>query len=345
MGLAKGLDKGLSQMGVLAMSMLGFYCIGVTMIRDNIDVISAASERLPFDLSIISGMLLAPDMGGFPLSVEMAADAKLGLFSGMLLSSGIGCLLSFQLPIALTMIEKEDVPAMMEGMIPGILAVPVGLLIGGLCIGLSVGTLLIQLIPILIICGIMAVGFWKAHKVMAKVLTVFGMCVRVLGMVLFALVMIGLFYEPLQIAKEVLVYEGLAVVAKITIIVCGALSLSELLMRFCKPLFKKLADKLKTNETSVMGLLISVTSGVAMLPMYCNMDKKGKLINSAFSVMGAYVLGGQMAYIAGVTTGQSVWIYILAKLASGVGAILLVEVTTSLVQSHKKTGPQPQTHN
>ncbi len=335
LGLAQGLDRGLSQMGVLCMSMLGFYCIGVTLIRENIGAISAFGESLPFDLSIISGMLLAPDMGGFPLSVEMAADSKLGLFSGMLLSSGIGCLLSFQLPIALTMIEKEDIPAMMEGMIPGILAVPVGLFVGGFCLGLSVSTLFMQMLPVLIICAIMAVGFWKAHKLMAKILTVFGICIRVLGMVLFALLMVGLFYEPFQMAEEALVYEGLTVVAKITIIVCGALSLSELLMKFCKPLFKKIACKLKTNETSMMGLLISITSGVAMLPMYRSMDEKGKLLNSAFSIMGAYVLGGQMAYIAGVTSGYSVWIYILGKLLSGIVGILLVEVTNRVLQKRQ----------
>lgn len=340
-GFARGVDRGLSQMGILAMSMLGFYCIGVTCIRNHLDWISAISSHLPMDLSLVSGMLLAPDMGGFPLSMEMAADTRLGLFSGMLLSSGLGCLLSFQLPIALTMIDKEDVSVMMEGMIPGLLAVPLGLIVGGLCLGLSPVTLLIQMLPVLVLCLLMAVGFWKFYPQMARILTVFGKGIRILGMLLFVLVMIGLFYEPFQIAEDALVYEGFLVVAKITVIVCGALSLSELLMRFCRPFLKKTAIAFNTNEASVMGLLVSITSGVAMLPMYTGMDEKGKRLNSAFSVMGAYVLGGQMAYIAGVTTGYNLWIYILAKLLGGLVALALVEfsdrIAISRIQKKQST--------
>ena len=63
--------------------------------------------------------------------------------------------------------------------------------------------------------------------------------------------------------------------------------------------------------------------GVAMLPLYEKMDERGKMMNSAFCVMGAYVLGGQMAFMAGVTDGRNVGIYILSKLVGGVLAAAL----------------------
>lgn len=323
LGFAAGLDRGLAQMGALAMSMAGFYCIGVTLIQNNMDRITAAAAGLPFDLSMISGLLLAPDMGGFPMSVKLAASPAMGLFSGMLLASSIGCLLSFQLPVALTMIRPHDVPHMMRGIIPGIITVPAGLLLGGLCLGIPVGTLVLQLLPVLILCAVMALGFWKIPAVMEMVLTVFGRLVRAVGIVLFAIVMLGLFYEKFKIADDGLVFEALTVVVKITVIVCGALSLSDLLMRRAKPLLSRLAGALGVNVPSVMGLFISLTSGVAMLPLFEDMDARGKRMNSAFTVMGAYVLGGQMAFIAGVTGGMNVGIYILAKLVGGVLAVAL----------------------
>ena len=40
------------------------------------------------------------------------------------------------------------------------------------------------------------------------------------------------------------------------------------------------------------------------------MNKKGKLMNAAFSVSGAYVFGGQLGFIAGVCN-DSVTVYVL----------------------------------
>ena len=277
--------------------MAGFYCIGVTLIQENMESITAAASGLPFDLSMISGLLLAPDMGGFPMSVKLAGSPAMGLFSGMLLASSIGCLLSFQLPVALTMIRPGDVPHMMRGIIPGIITVPAGLFVGGLCLGIAPGTLLFQMLPVLLLCVVMALGFWKIPAVMEKVLTVFGRLVRAVGILLFAWVMLGLFYEKVKIAEDALVFEALTVVVKITVIVCGALSLSDLLMRRAKPLLTRLSGALGVNVASVMGLFISLTSGVAMLPLFEDMDARGKRMNSAFTVMGAYVLGGQMAVL------------------------------------------------
>lgn len=282
-----------------------------------------AASGMPFDLSMIAGLLLAPDMGGFPMSVRLAQNPAMGLFSGMLISSSIGCLLSFQLPIALTMIRPGDVPVMMRGIIPGMIAVPAGLSVGGLCLGIPVTALVFQMLPVLILCVLLAIGFWKFPGAMEKLLTVFGKAVRVLGIVLFTLVMLGLFFEPLKVAEDALVFEALTVVTKITVIVCGALTFSDVLMRWAKPVLGKCAGRLGVNISSVMGLFICLTSGVAMLPLYEKMDERGKMMNSAFCVMGAYVLGGQMAFMAGVTDGRNVGIYILSKLVGGVLAAAL----------------------
>ena len=321
LGLSGGLERGLSQMGALAMSMAGFYCIGVTFIRNHLEAIVQAASEIPFDLSMLPGLLLAPDMGGFPMAVELANEPALGLFSGILLSSSIGCLLSFQLPVALNMIRVSDIPVMMRGIIPGLLTMPVGLFIGGIAMGLPISVLLFQMIPVLVFCAVLALVFWKFPAFMEKALSVFGQLIRALGLLLFLLVVAGLFYTPFKIADDALVLEALTVVLKITVIVCGALTFSDLLMRFARPLIGKCAGKLGINETSVIGLFICLTSGVAMLPAYEHMDERGKLLNSAFCVMGAYVLGGQMGFIASVADGKNVFIYIVCKLFAGICAV------------------------
>ena len=47
-------------------------------------------------------------------------------------------------------------------------------------------------------------------------------------------------------------------------------------------------------------------------------------MNAAFSVMGAYVFGGQMAFVAGLTTTKNLLIYMAGKLISGILALVIV---------------------
>lgn len=67
LGLVESFDKGINSMGSIAMSMIGFYCIAITLIQNNVDVITNISKNSLLDPSIIIGSILAPDMGGFRL--------------------------------------------------------------------------------------------------------------------------------------------------------------------------------------------------------------------------------------------------------------------------------------
>ena len=77
------------------------------------------------------------------------------------------------------------------------------------------------------------------------------------------------------------------------------------------------ASRLGVNEYAVLGLLTSLVSSVSMLPLYPRMDARGRMINAAFTVSGAFVLGGQMAFAAGVADGRAVAAYFATKLAGG----------------------------
>ena len=83
-----------------------------------------------------------------------------------------------------------------------------------------------------------------------------------------------------------------------------------------------LEKKLNINSTSVTSLIGSLASAVIVFNNFDELDRRGKVICSAFSVGGAYVLGGQLAYV--VTEAKEItFIYILVKLISGILAIIL----------------------
>ena len=75
-----------------------------------------------------------------------------------------------------------------------------------------------------------------------------------------------------------------------------------------------------------MGLILSCTQSLAMLPLYSRMDRRGQILNAAFSVCGAYVVGGQMAFVASLVPGGMVNAYMICKALSGVAAVGLAAV-------------------
>lgn len=87
-----------------------------------------------------------------------------------------------------------------------------------------------------------------------------------------------------------------------------------------------MASFLSVNETAVIGLLLSCATSLAMVPLFSRMDEKGKLINAAFSVSGAFFLGGQLGYIASVTDSYGVTVYLVTKVLCGLLSILVVQL-------------------
>ena len=328
LGLGAEFDHGIHTMGGMALSLVGIYCIGITVVQNSAQQVAQLSSLLPFDPSLLIGCLLAPDLGGYSIAKQMAATPALGLFSGLIVASTLGCTISFVLPIAMSSIKKEEGPAMMRGIVLGIVTLPVSALVGGLLIGLPVPQLLLHTAPILVICLGLCLVLQKAPKATTRVLLVVGNCIRVLSFSLFALVVAGLFIPQWQIADPALVQESLVVVVKITAVVCGAMVLSHIaLTRFHRPILW-LARKLRVNEASVVGLLLCLATSVSMLPLFDRMDRRGKAINGAFSVSGAFVLGGQMAFLASLEPSHVIGAYMVSKLAGGLCAILVALLMT-----------------
>ena len=45
LGLVESFDRGINSMGSIAMSMISFYCIAITLIQNNVDVITNISKN------------------------------------------------------------------------------------------------------------------------------------------------------------------------------------------------------------------------------------------------------------------------------------------------------------
>ena len=326
MGLAKEFERGLTTMGGLCLSVVGFYAICVSFVQAHAEAISARTAFLPFDPSLIIGSILAPDMGALGMAFSLAATPALAVFTGALVGGSLGMTVGYQLPVFLGTVKKDEIPALMQGFIYGLIALPPGLIVGGFMLGLNVKTLALNLIPTMLLCLLLIVCFLKLPRGTMKVLTVFGNIIRIASYIFFVMAVIGVFAPSLAIADSSYVKDILFMILRMVLVACGGMVLSHIVLTKSPKQIRKLADLLGVNNESVMGLILSFTQSLAMLPLFSRMDRKGQILNAAFSVAGAYVVGGQFAFVSSLVGGSEALAYVVCKLISGIAAVVIAAI-------------------
>lgn len=326
LGLSESFDKGLVTMGAMALSIVGVCSVGVTFIQNHLDTIMKMSSFLPFDTSLIIGAILAPDMGGFSMTQQLTQSFDVLMFNGVILTSLLGQTISFQFPVFLSAIPKSEHAQLMKGFIMGIIIVPIGMLFSGIMLKIPITLFLYQFIPILLICLLMTICIIKLPTQTVKVFNILATFIQWLTYFMFFIAVVGVFFPQYAYANTSLVTEAIITAFKISIIVSGSLVLSELILKTFKNQIHYLAKMLKINDISVMRLILSCATSLAILPLYHRMDTKGKILNAAFTVSGAYFLGGQLGFISTVADSYVVTIYILSKIICGLLSILVMSI-------------------
>ena len=316
-GLSESFDKGLMTMGTMLVPIVGICSVGAEFVERHADAIQSATSGMPFDPSMIIGAILAPDLGGYFIAKAMAATPEILIINGVVLGTLLGQAICFQLPVFLATVDKVDRPLILRGFLVGITLIPVGMLAAEAVLRMNFVTFLGQFVPILIICGLVALGLHSIPNGMVRGFSVFGRIIQIFTYILFGLAIFGIFVPNLAMASEESVHTALVILVKSAIIISGCLVLTEMVMKFFRSQLQKLAVKIGVNEISVICMLMNCATSLAILPLYPRMDEKGKMLNAAFSISGAYILGGSMAFVSAVSTGYVVAIFIVAKIVSG----------------------------
>lgn len=319
-GLAEEFDKGLTMMGSLALSMGGVYCFSIML--GEILSVKMAGVSFPFDPSLLISSVLAPDMGAYSISAQLVRNPSILLFSGVVLSSTLGTTISFALPIALSSTNRESTANLMGGMVYGITMIPLALIVCGLSARIPLPLFLRNFFPIVCLCGFLCLAIFKAKNITTKVFLLIGNLIRWLSILLFLLIIWQVFAGNVEFVRFELIQEIFVIVFKITIITCGSFILSKLVLKYFMRYIMGLAGVLRINEFAVVGLILSLVTSVSMFSVFDKMDRRGQIINAAFSVSAAFVFGGQLAFISTVEP-NSIAPYILSKLAGGIAALLI----------------------
>ena len=148
LGLGKQFEKGFMLFGSMALSMIGMIALSPLIAEWCKPLFSFFSDTLHIDPSIIPAALFANDMGGAPLAKAVAIDSEIGMFNALIVSSMLGCTVSYTIPYALGMVNPKQHRELMLGLLCGIVTIPPGCFVSGVMLHLPMGALLKNLLPL-----------------------------------------------------------------------------------------------------------------------------------------------------------------------------------------------------
>lgn len=318
--LGTAFENGIMTMGPLTLSMVGIIVLSPVLAKCLEPVVVPFYSMLGADPAMFAGTLLACDMGGGTLARELAQSREAAQLGGIITASMLGVTVSFTIPVAMNVLAKEDRKYAAKGILCGVITIPFGIVAGGITAGFPPMMILGNTVPILLFSLLIALGLWKAERYLIKGFECFG---RIIS----ALATLGLVAAGIEIMTGFAVIPGLGsaeeafvVVGQIAVVLAGAFPMIAVLTKLLERPMERISGWLKINRTAVSGLVATLANSIATFDLVKDMDRRGKIVNMAFAVSGAFVLGDHLAFAAGFDP-QMIPALIAGKLCAGVTAV------------------------
>ncbi len=326
LGLGKRFEDGFLLMGSTALSMVGILCLAPILSMGIETALAPMCSFLGFDPGVFGG-LLAIDMGGYQLARDLAENPLVGKFAGVLVSAILGCTITFTIPVGMGMLAGDDRADFAKGILFGLIAMPIALLVGGMLCGLSILDTLWQSLPILILSALLLLGIWKKTDGMIRGFAVFAKIIEILTTIGLILGAFTYMTKVELIPNLAPIEEAMAVVASIGIVMLGSLPISELLQRALKVPLRWFGEKTGLNSASAAGLLIGIVSVIPAIVLVKDMDRRGKIVNAAVMVCGASCFAAHLGFTAGVDASMILPLLATKLLGAILGAALALLFT------------------
>lgn len=303
------------------------------------------------DPAIAATTILASDMGGYQLADALKASYE-GWVMALIVGFMAGATIVFSIPMGLAMLDKRDHKYMALGVMAGVLTIPIGALISSVLIvlfdtnvrevvsttaestydfAISYGQILINLLPLLIFVVIIAAGlkffpnsmitgfmiFGRVLDAAIKLVLVFSIVEIFTG--IFTTVFGGWGFDPIM-ADEEDQFRALETAGYIGIMLAGAFPMVYLIRKFFSSPLEAGGRKIGLTSVGSAGLLATIANILAMFTLVRYMRPKDKVINIAFAVCAAFLLGDHLSFTANFQPNIILPV-ILGKLIAGIIAI------------------------
>jgi ethanolamine transporter len=319
-------------------------------------VFGPAYGALGADPAMAATTFIAVDMGGYQLA-DALAQTREGWIMAMMTGYMAGATIVFTIPVALKMLEKRDQKYLALGVMSGLLAIPVGVLVASVVIALSnpvireavstnsaatyqlaLGFAQIghNLIPLVIICVALAAGLKARPDAMIRGFIAFGRIMDAALKIVFVLAVVeyftGIFVtlfgsfglDPI-IADDENIFRALEVSGAIGMMLCGAFPMVYLIKRYLTRPLEKIGGLVGLSSDATAGLLAGSANVLALLAMIKDMCARDKVICLSFAVCCAFLFGDHLSFTANFQPSLIVPV-LLGKLAGGICAIVFAQL-------------------
>lgn len=305
------------------------------------------------DPAMAATTFIAVDMGGYQLADALAATKESWIMA-MMTGYMAGATIVFSIPVALKMLEKRDRRYLAMGTMAGFIMIPVGVLVSSAIIALtnpmvreviatsgpatyqlalSWGQIFVNLIPLIVICGLIAVGLYFIPEGMIKGFNIFGKFMDSSLRIIFVLCVVEYFtgvfstlfgswgFEPL-IADEIDPNRALEISGYVGIMLCGAFPMVYLIKTYLAKPLGWLGNKVGLSSDATAGILAATANVLALFGIVKDLKEEDKVKCIAYSVCCAFLIGDHLAFTANFQPTLILPV-MLGKLAAGILSVWL----------------------
>ena len=351
-GLGKEFLEGLHSIGHIFIPVAGIMAC-IPLLSQVVDrQLRPILEQIGADPAIAATALIAVDMGGYQLADGLAGSRESWIMA-MMVGYMAGATIVFSIPVGLALIDKQDHKYLALGVLSGIMSVPVGVFISSTVIAvtdpfvratprtdgaadvqlhLDFATIGMNLIPLAVFVGLIALGLRFAPNAMIRGFMVFGRLLDAAIKLVLAVCIIEYFteifsktigweFDPI-IADENDRFRALEVAGYIGIMLAGAFPMVYLIRKYLAKPVDRLGEFAGLQGPGSAGILASMANILAMFRLVREMRPQDKVLNIAFSVCAAFLFGDHLSFTANFQPNL-IPAVILGKLGGGVFAIWL----------------------
>ncbi|MBI9010964.1 MAG: ethanolamine utilization protein EutH [Clostridiales bacterium] len=351
--LAQEFMEGLNSIGPIFMAVGGIMAAAPYLSIFVETVFGPVFGAIGADPSIAATTFIAVDMGGYQLA-EALASTKESWIMAMTTGYMAGATIVFSIPVGLAMLQKKDHKYMALGVMSGILTIPVGVFVTTIILALTnasvrgvistdaeatyqlaftFGQIMINLVPLIIFCALLAIGLRIFPDKMIKGFMVFGKfmdtgikLVLVFSIVeyftgFFSTVLGGWGFDPI-IADSVDQFRALEIAGYIGIMLTGAFPMVYLIKKYLAKPLQALGQRFGFTALGSAGILAGAANILALFRIIQDMEAADKVKCIAFSVCAAFLLGDHLAFTANFQPTMIIPV-MAGKLSAGLLAIAI----------------------
>lgn len=326
-GLAESFDEGLHTMATMFIPIVGLM-VSVPYLKIGVEKIFGKLFSLfGADPVIAAAMIMPPDCGSYALAMEIGKSSEIIV---VVLAVGFMCAstIAFNIPIGLSILEKKDYKYLALGAMSGFLSVPFGVFtsymvayftnptirttlstVGDPTYTLNLSMLMIfqNLIPIVILCLLLALGLKLFPNGMIKGFMYFGKALTtILTLIVVASILehytkifSNIFgswgFDPM-FADEKEMFRSIELLGSIAMMLSGAFPMVYLIRKYFNKPLEKLGAKAGLDSAGSAGLVACLANGIALFPLVKDMKPTSKVISMSFLVCAGYSLGDFIAF-------------------------------------------------